>query len=120
MPYFTFIALSFPIHCLNVFQCSSHTLINLTHSKSPCFVLPQVRRAEECGAIGVILYPDPSEVVEDDGLSNSETGATFPKTRFLPGWASVRATLWRFGDPLTPGLPSKGHSSSIFNILIVC
>ena len=74
----------------------------------------QVRRAEECGAVGVILYPDPSEVVVED----SETGETFPKTRSLPGWASVRATLWRFGDPLTPGLPSKGQQSSFIALLL--
>ena len=59
-----------------------------------------MRRAEDCGAVGVLLYPDPGGV-----------GGEADKTKVdskLPGWVTRRGSLWRFGDPLTPGLPSKG------------
>ena len=59
-----------------------------------------MRHAEACGAVGVLLYPDRDDVSEDDAKVSEP----------LPGWVTRRSSLWRFGDPLTPGLPSKGFS----------
>jgi len=64
-----------------------------------------VKHAEDSGAKAVLLYPDPSEVV-----SPGTTTDTYPSGRYLPGWATRRDSLWRFGDPLSPSLPSKGKS----------
>ncbi|XP_022343266.2 putative N-acetylated-alpha-linked acidic dipeptidase [Crassostrea virginica] len=62
----------------------------------------KVRHAEENGAAGVILYPDPLD------FANNNTEAVYPSTWWLPGWAvhshQVRYTL--MGDPQSPGYPS--------------
>ncbi|XP_061198017.1 putative N-acetylated-alpha-linked acidic dipeptidase isoform X1 [Saccostrea echinata] len=62
----------------------------------------KVKHAEENGAAGVILYPDPLD------FANNNTEAVYPSTWWLPGWAvhshHVRYTL--MGDPQSPGYPS--------------
>lgn len=62
----------------------------------------KVKHAEESGALGVILYPDPLD------YANNNTEAVYPSTWWLPGWAihshHVRYTL--MGDPQSPGYPS--------------
>lgn len=65
-----------------------------------------MKHAEDCGAKAVLLYPDPSEVI-----SPGTVGDTYPSGRYLPGWATRRDSLWRFGDPLTPSMPSRGDRS---------
>ena len=75
----------------------------------------QVKHAEDCGARGVLLYPDPSEVVSPGTGSD-----TYPSGRYLPGWATRRDSLWRFGDPLTPALPSRGDCPVIPKDVFVC
>lgn len=64
----------------------------------------KVKHAEESGALGVILYPDPLD------YANNNTEAVYPSTWWLPGWAihshHVRYTL--MGDPQSPGYPSLG------------
>lgn len=67
------------------------------------FLGHMVKHAQEHGASGVILYPDPSDVLDED-LDERDA---YPQTHSLPGWATQRGSLWRFGDPLTPGNPSK-------------
>ena len=64
----------------------------------------QVRHAEASGASAVLLYPDPSDVIDDE----LEPRDAYPRTHSLPGWTTQRGSLWRFGDPLTPGTPSRG------------
>lgn len=64
----------------------------------------QVRHAEASGASAVLLYPDPSDVIDDE----LEPRDAYPRTHSLPGWSTQRGSLWRFGDPLTPGTPSIG------------
>lgn len=68
------------------------------------YIGSQVKHAEECGATGVMLYPDPSEVFD----SGSESIEPYPDSRYLPSWSTRRGSLWRFGDPLTPSMPSRG------------
>ena len=69
----------------------------------------KVKSAELAGAIGCILYSDPSQ----DG---SARGPTFPEGRYMPGDGVQRGTVamtsWVVGDVLSPGwpaLPDKGH-----------
>lgn len=61
----------------------------------------KVFHAQNEGAAGVILYPDPA----DYALGQTEV---YPKTWWLPGWAvplsHVRYNL--VGDPRTPGYPA--------------
>jgi len=73
----------------------------------------QVKHAEDCGAKAVLLYPDPSEVVSPGTASD-----TYPSGRYLPGWATRRDSLWRFGDPLTPSIPSRG-GQLLFSFFLV-
>lgn len=59
----------------------------------------KVRWAEERGAIGALLYPDPAEYVSNFKL--------YPEGLGLPGNAVVYGSLKTYpGDPETPGLPS--------------
>jgi len=63
----------------------------------------KVAEAEARGAVGVLIFSDPSA----DGYA---AGDTLPGGPFRPSWAVQRGTvsyLWRYtGDPLTPGAPS--------------
>lgn len=63
----------------------------------------KVAEAEKRGAVGVLLFSDPS----GDGYA---AGDTLPAGPFRPSQAVQRGTveyLWRYtGDPLTPGWPS--------------
>ena len=63
----------------------------------------QARIAAEAGAIGLILYTDPSDV------SLEGAGNTFPNSWWLPPSGIQRGTLLNFeqGDPLTPGYPAR-------------
>lgn len=63
----------------------------------------KIKLLHENGAIGVITFPDPSDVALD-GIG---PGKVYPHTRSLPGTGVVRSSagLGR-GDPLTPGVPS--------------
>ena len=61
----------------------------------------QVKHAQDCGAIGVLLYSDPAEVART-GFNN-----TYPKSWWLPPTATQRGSIMNvYGDPLTRGLPS--------------
>ena len=77
-----------------------------------------MKHAEECGASGVLLYPDPSEVYD----AGSDAINAYPDSRYLPGWATRRGSLWRFGDPLTPSTPSRGIGTMFVSVLkhLVC
>lgn len=63
----------------------------------------KVAEAERRGAIGLVLYPDPSA----DGFA---AGDTLPDGPFRPSWSVQRGTIMRMwihtGDPLTPGRPA--------------
>ena len=69
----------------------------------------KVKSAELAGAIGCILYSDPSQ-------DWSVRGPTFPDGRYMPDDGVQRGTVamtsWVVGDVLSPGwpaLPDKGH-----------
>ena len=66
-----------------------------------------MKHAEDCGAKAALLYPDPSEVV-----APGTTDDMYPGGRYLPGWATRRDSLWRFGDPVSPSVPSRGDACS--------
>ena len=71
-----------------------------------------IRRAEEMGAIGVILYSDPYDYTDGD-LDN-----TYPKSVYLPESGVQRGTALSYpGDPLTPFYPSIGTVSYKANTL---
>ncbi|XP_052102906.1 N-acetylated-alpha-linked acidic dipeptidase 2-like isoform X3 [Mytilus californianus] len=61
----------------------------------------KVLHAQNAGAAGVILYPDPADYANGQSI-------VYPKTWWLPGWAvplsHVRYNL--VGDPQTPGYPA--------------
>ena len=63
----------------------------------------KVRAAEAAGAVGCIIYNDPSEA----GFSR---GDVYPEGRYMPGDAvergSVALTAFLVGDPLSPGFAS--------------
>jgi N-acetylated-alpha-linked acidic dipeptidase len=63
----------------------------------------KVAEAEQHGAAGLILFPDPAA----DGFG---AGDTLPAGPYRPSWSVQRGTLmymWRYtGDPLTPGRPA--------------
>ena len=62
----------------------------------------QVRLAEDHGAIGLILFPDPENL---KGIK----AARYPKSWEMPASAIVRGTIGAGnGDPLTPMYPAKG------------
>ncbi|GAB6019806.1 hypothetical protein CHUAL_001349 [Chamberlinius hualienensis] len=59
----------------------------------------KVRWAAECGAAGVLLYPDPAEYVGKNEV--------FPQGIGLPEDAVIYGSLKTFpGDPMTPRMPS--------------
>ena len=61
----------------------------------------QVKRAEERGAIGVVLYSDP-----DDYIAANVT-TVYPDSWWIPPSAAPRGSILRgTGDPLTPGYPA--------------
>lgn len=69
-----------------------------------------VRRAQEVGAVAVILFTDPYDFT--DGNADN----TYPKSAFLPEHGIQRGTiLVDTGDPQTPFYPSIGitHSTSL-------
>lgn len=63
----------------------------------------KVKAAELAGAVGCIIYSDPTE----DGFVQ---GPTYPDGRFMPGDGVQRGAVslmsWVVGDVLTPGSPS--------------
>lgn len=62
----------------------------------------QVRLAEDHGAVGLILFPDPENL---KGIK----AARYPTSWELPASAIVRGTIGaENGDPLTPLYPAKG------------
>ena len=56
--------------------------------------------AQQAGAIGIIIYSDPSDVaLQPDKI--------YPKGWWLPGTGMQRGSAFLVkGDPLTPGWPS--------------
>jgi len=58
----------------------------------------QVLEAARRGAVGVVVYFD-----AEDGASDTDDGPG------LPDWAAVHGSLYRRGDPTTPGEPSTGN-----------
>lgn len=61
----------------------------------------KVLNAQNCGAVGALLYSDPADY-SPQGMKE-----TFPKTWWLPGTGTQRGTIGLAdGDPLTPLLPS--------------
>ena len=70
----------------------------------------QVKFAEDRGAVGVILYNDPSDYAPA-ALSNATYEDTFPNSPFLPPSGAQRGSLRGFpkGDALTPLFPAKGE-----------
>lgn len=70
----------------------------------------KVREAEERGAAGIILYPDPA----DGGFVE---GDTVPHGPYRPTGSAQRGTvsyLWRYpGDPFTPGRPARPGTERI-------
>ena len=65
----------------------------------------KVEQAEQRGAAGVLLFPDPS----GDGWA---AGDTLPNGAYRPAASVQRGTtayMWRYtGDPLTPGYAARG------------
>ena len=64
-----------------------------------------MRNAAVRGAVGAILFSDPSEVV---GVTSHLERDVWPAQWWLPGWAVQRGTILPSvtGDPATPGLPA--------------
>ncbi|XP_070207655.1 N-acetylated-alpha-linked acidic dipeptidase 2-like [Littorina saxatilis] len=66
----------------------------------------KVHHAEDLGALGVILYPDPQDYagVEAGGSPSGNVTGTW----WLPGYAVIRSSVryWMTGDPLTPDYPA--------------
>ncbi|TKR73126.1 hypothetical protein L596_020474 [Steinernema carpocapsae] len=64
----------------------------------------KVANAQEAGAIGAILYSDPSEVARD-GIDKAHV---YPATEWMPSEAVQRGSIMKLnGDPLTPLFPAK-------------
>uniref|UniRef100_A0A0R3RL13 PA domain-containing protein n=1 Tax=Elaeophora elaphi TaxID=1147741 RepID=A0A0R3RL13_9BILA len=64
----------------------------------------KVLNAQMAGAIGAILFSDPSEVARD----GTESENVYPKTEWLPNVGVQRGSIMNgFGDPLSPLYPSK-------------
>ncbi|XP_071954783.1 N-acetylated-alpha-linked acidic dipeptidase 2-like [Antedon mediterranea] len=62
----------------------------------------KVKNAEEYGAAGLILYPDPEDY---------SSWESYPNGTGLPSTAAPRGSiLSELGDPLTPGYPSKDYA----------
>ena len=76
------------------------------HRQSECLLLfvLQARIAAEEGAIGLILYTDPTD------YSPEGANYTYPQSWWLPSSGVQRGTLLNLeeGDPLTPGYPARG------------
>ncbi|XP_067130072.1 N-acetylated-alpha-linked acidic dipeptidase 2-like isoform X1 [Centruroides vittatus] len=63
----------------------------------------KVKNAEERGAIGVVMFLDPSEVA----LNGTDAKYVYPNSWWMPGDAMQRGSVYvGNGDPLTPGYPS--------------
>ncbi|XP_053399226.1 N-acetylated-alpha-linked acidic dipeptidase 2-like [Mercenaria mercenaria] len=62
----------------------------------------KVKRAEDFGAIGMILYSDPA-----DYIAPWVTDDYYPDSVWIPPTATSRGSIFRgTGDPLTPGYPA--------------
>ncbi|KAL8620436.1 hypothetical protein ACOMHN_066747 [Nucella lapillus] len=74
----------------------------------------KVQHAENLGASGVILYPDPKDYTDmaspplSRDSSSSSSGTNVSTTWWLPPDAVVRSSVryWLTGDPLTPDYPA--------------
>ena len=100
-PHFWLFTIEFKTCSLTV-----NRLFQMAADKHSVMLLSKVEHAEECGASGVLLYSDPSEVQD----SGSDLTEPYPQSRYLPSWATRRGSLWRYGDPLTPSMPSLGEN----------
>ena len=74
-----------------------------------CMFGVKVHHAEDNGAAGVILYPDPEDYTHTppgDTVGDRNLTGTW----WLPGDAVVRTSVryWLTGDPLTPDYPAVG------------
>ena len=71
----------------------------------------KVRLAQEHGAVAILLFPHPEDVLEKDGRS-------YPDTWGLPDNALPRGSInGNKGDPLTPEWPAKGNLYCLFDLL---
>ena len=57
--------------------------------------------AEENGCVAVVIYSDPADYAPRDGPLLFPNGTSLP-----PSGVQRGSLLTRFGDPLTPGVPS--------------
>ena len=61
----------------------------------------QVKNAQDCGAVGAILYNDPADYAPEG------QDKVYPQYIWLPKTGVQRGSIFDGrGDPLTPGLPS--------------
>ena len=61
----------------------------------------QVKHAQDCGAVGAILYNDPADYAPEG------EDKVYPNYIWLPKTGVQRGSIYKGrGDPLTPGLPS--------------
>lgn len=79
------------------------------------FSISQVRLAETRGAIGVILFSDPSD------CTNGNQDQVYPNGWYLPPSGTQRGTIYiGNGDPMTPGYPAIGTNLVFQEIQRIC
>ncbi|XP_028396940.1 glutamate carboxypeptidase 2-like [Dendronephthya gigantea] len=82
----------------SITNCSGYIVI-MRYGK--IFRGAKVKNAQDCGAIGAILYNDPADYAPEG------QDKVYPKYIWLPKTGVQRGSLFQGrGDPLTPGLPS--------------
>ena len=74
-------------------QHKAYVLINNIISYQAAF-------AQQYGAVGLILYGDPSDYAKGDSV--------YPNSWWLPDTGVQRGSLFMMGDPQTQGYPSTG------------